>query len=40
MGSRSRDRVAAVRRMVAAHLPDHRVDSVVQVGEGLDNLAY
>jgi aminoglycoside phosphotransferase (APT) family kinase protein len=40
MGSRSRDRVAALRRMVAAHLPGYQVDSLVQVGEGLDNLAY
>jgi aminoglycoside phosphotransferase (APT) family kinase protein len=40
MGSRSRDHVAAVRRMVAARLPHYQVDSVVQVGEGLDNLAY
>jgi aminoglycoside phosphotransferase (APT) family kinase protein len=40
MGSRSRDRVAAVRRMVAAHLPDYQVDSVVQVGEGSGHLAY
>jgi aminoglycoside phosphotransferase (APT) family kinase protein len=40
MGSSSRDRVAAVGRMVAAHLPDARVDSVVQVGEGTDHLAY
>lgn len=40
MGSRSRDRVAAVCRMVAAHLPHYQVDWVVQVGEGLDHLAY
>jgi aminoglycoside phosphotransferase (APT) family kinase protein len=39
MGSQSRDRVAAVGRMVAAHLPGCRVDSVVPVGEGLDHLA-
>src|SRR5215211_4430951 len=26
--------------MVAAYLPDHRVDSVVPVGEGGDHLAY
>jgi aminoglycoside phosphotransferase (APT) family kinase protein len=26
--------------MVAAHLPDYQVDSVVPVGEGSDNLAY
>jgi aminoglycoside phosphotransferase (APT) family kinase protein len=40
MGSRSRDRVAAVRRVVAARLPGYRVDSVVRVGEGSDHLAY
>jgi aminoglycoside phosphotransferase (APT) family kinase protein len=40
MGTRSHDRGAAVRRMVAAHLPNYRVDSVVQVGEGSDHLAY
>jgi aminoglycoside phosphotransferase (APT) family kinase protein len=40
MGSRSRDSVAAIRHLVAAHLPGYLVDSVVQVGEGLDNLAY
>ena len=26
--------------MVAAHLPGHRVDSVVRVGEGTDNLVF
>jgi hypothetical protein len=40
MGNRSPDRVAAVRRMVAAHLPGNRVDSVVPVGEGTDHLAF
>jgi aminoglycoside phosphotransferase (APT) family kinase protein len=40
MGSSGPDRVAAVRRMVAAHLPGYRVHSAVPVGEGLDNLAY
>ncbi|MET9476497.1 phosphotransferase [Streptomyces sp. NPDC002922] len=40
MTSRSRDRVADVRSVVIAHMPDYRVDSVVQLGEGLDNLAY
>jgi aminoglycoside phosphotransferase (APT) family kinase protein len=40
MGNRGPDRVAAVRRMVAAHLPGRRVDSVVPVGEGTDHLAY
>jgi aminoglycoside phosphotransferase (APT) family kinase protein len=40
MNSRSRDRVADVRDVVAAHLPDRRIESVVPLGEGLDNLAY
>jgi aminoglycoside phosphotransferase (APT) family kinase protein len=40
LGSSSPDRVAAVGRMVTAHLPDARVGSVVQVGEGTDHLAY
>ncbi|MGW3660763.1 phosphotransferase family protein [Streptomyces sp. NPDC005151] len=40
MTSRSRDRVADVRSVVIAHMPDYQVDSVVQFGEGLDNLAY
>lgn len=39
MASR-RDRVAAVRGVVAEHLPHYRVDSVTPLGEGLDNLAY
>lgn len=41
MRSRSRDRVAAVRRLVAAaHPSGYRVDLVVPAGEGTDNLAY
>lgn len=40
MGSHRRDGVAAIRHLVAARLPDHQVHSVVQVGEGTDNLAY
>ncbi|MFD4226991.1 phosphotransferase family protein [Streptomyces sp. NPDC058545] len=40
MASRSRDRVADVRSVVIAHMPDYQVDSVVELGEGLDNLAY
>ena len=40
MGSRSRDSVAVIRQMVAAQLPDHQVHTVVQVGEGTDNLIY
>jgi aminoglycoside phosphotransferase (APT) family kinase protein len=40
MGASGPDRVAAVRRMVAAHLPGARVDPVVPVGEGIDHLAF
>ncbi len=40
MGSRSRDRVAAVRDMVGVHLPGYRVVSVARVGEGTDNLVF
>jgi aminoglycoside phosphotransferase (APT) family kinase protein len=40
MGSRSRDGAEAVRRMVAAHLPGYRIDSVARVGEGTDNLVF
>ncbi|MET9899077.1 phosphotransferase [Streptomyces sp. NPDC006446] len=40
MTSHSRDRVADVRSVVAAHMRDYRIDSVVPLGEGLDNLAY
>jgi aminoglycoside phosphotransferase (APT) family kinase protein len=40
MGTSGPDRAAAVRRMVAVHLPGYRVDTVVRRGEGVDNLAY
>ncbi|MFJ8006564.1 phosphotransferase family protein [Streptomyces fagopyri] len=40
MTSRSGDRVADVRGVVVAHMPDYRIESVVPLGEGLDNLAY
>jgi aminoglycoside phosphotransferase (APT) family kinase protein len=40
MANRGRDRVTDVRSVVVAHLPHYRVDSVVRLGEGLDNLAY
>jgi aminoglycoside phosphotransferase (APT) family kinase protein len=40
MTSRSRDRVADVRSVVATHMPDYRIESVVPLGGGLDNLAY
>jgi aminoglycoside phosphotransferase (APT) family kinase protein len=40
MASRGRDRVTDVRSVVVAHLPHYQVDSVVRLGEGLDNLAY
>lgn len=35
-----RDRVEAVRRLVAAHLPGDRVASVVRMGEGTDHLVF
>ncbi|MCW2878975.1 MAG: hypothetical protein JWQ95_3075 [Sphaerisporangium sp.] len=40
MGNRSRDRAGDVRGVVATHLPDYRIDSVVLLGEGEDNIAY
>ncbi|MGW2053379.1 phosphotransferase family protein [Streptomyces sp. NPDC001840] len=40
MGSPSRDRATDVRRAAAVHLPGYRIDSVVPLGEGEDNVAY
>ncbi|MFE2537248.1 phosphotransferase family protein [Streptomyces sp. NPDC059371] len=40
MTSRSRDRLADVHGVVVTHMRDYRIDSVVPLGEGLDNLAY
>ncbi|MFJ9478563.1 phosphotransferase family protein [Streptomyces mirabilis] len=40
MTSPSRDRVADVRSVVVTHMLDYQIDSVVPLGEGLDNLAY
>ncbi|MFG2478333.1 phosphotransferase family protein [Streptomyces fagopyri] len=40
MTSHSGDRVADVRSVVVAHMPDCRIESVAPLGEGLDNLAY
>ncbi|MGW2957391.1 phosphotransferase family protein [Streptomyces sp. NPDC001220] len=40
MTSRSGDRVADARSVVVAHMPGCRIESVVPLGEGLDNLAY
>lgn len=40
MTSRSRDRVADVRSVVVTHMLDYRIESVVPLGGGLDNLAY
>jgi aminoglycoside phosphotransferase (APT) family kinase protein len=40
MVSRSRQGIADVYNVVAVHMPDYQVESVVQVGEGLDNLVY
>lgn len=40
MGSGSSDHAGDVRDVVAMHLPDYRIDSVVLLGEGEDNVAY
>ncbi|MEU2617151.1 phosphotransferase [Streptomyces sp. NPDC007157] len=40
MTSRGRDRVADVHSVVVTHMPGYRIESVVPLGEGLDNLAY
>ncbi len=40
MAGRSSERFADVHDVVVAHLPGYQVDSVVCVGEGLDNLVY
>jgi hypothetical protein len=40
MASRSRHGIADVHNVVVAHMPDYQIVSVVQVGKGLDNLAY
>ncbi len=40
MADHSHQGSAEVRAVVAEHLPDYRVDSVVRLGAGLDNLAY
>lgn len=40
MTSRGRDRVADVRGVVGTHMLGHQIESVVPLGEGLDNLAY
>jgi aminoglycoside phosphotransferase (APT) family kinase protein len=40
VGMASRSRIADVHSVVVANMPDYQIDSVVQVGEGLDNLAY
>jgi aminoglycoside phosphotransferase (APT) family kinase protein len=40
LGMASRSRIADVHNVVVAHMPDYQVDSVVQVGEGLGNIAY
>jgi aminoglycoside phosphotransferase (APT) family kinase protein len=38
--SRSSDRAGDVRGVVATHLPDYRINSMVLLGEGEDNIAY
>jgi aminoglycoside phosphotransferase (APT) family kinase protein len=40
MASQSRHRIAGIHNVVVAHMPGYQIDSVVQVGEGLDNVAY
>jgi aminoglycoside phosphotransferase (APT) family kinase protein len=40
MPSRSHSPIEDVHAVVTAHLPDYRIDSVIQVGEGLDNVVY
>lgn len=40
MGIRDGDRAVDVRDVVAAQLPDYRIDSVALLGEGEDNVAY
>ncbi|WP_081221204.1 phosphotransferase [Streptomyces sp. M41(2017)] len=40
MTSGGRDRGADVRNIIAAHMPTCRIQSVVRLGEGMDNLAY
>src|SRR3954471_3436766 len=40
MGSQGRDRAADVGDVLAEHLPGYRVDSVVLLGEGEDNIAF
>jgi aminoglycoside phosphotransferase (APT) family kinase protein len=40
MARRSHHRIADVHDAVVGHMPGYRIDSVVPVGAGLDNLAY
>ncbi|WP_326614367.1 aminoglycoside phosphotransferase family protein [Streptomyces scopuliridis] len=40
MGSLSRDRATDVRRAATTHLPGYRIDSVMLLGEGENNIAY
>ncbi|WP_283138341.1 phosphotransferase family protein [Rhizohabitans arisaemae] len=40
MGSRNRGWAAGVRDVVAKHLPGYRIDSLVLLGEGEDNIAF
>jgi len=40
MASHSRHRIADIHNVVVTHMPGYQIDSMVQVGEGLDNLAY
>lgn len=40
MGTRDGDRAADISDIVAAQLPDYRIDSIALLGEGQDNIAY
>ena len=40
MEDRGRDRADVVHRAVAEHVPGYRIESVVPLGEGLDNVTY
>ncbi len=40
MASRRHPPIEDVHAVLAVHLPDYRIDSIVQIGEGLDNVVY
>lgn len=39
-GMRNPGRDQQIRSVVVAHIPDYQIDSVLQLGEGMDNIAY